>query len=288
MAFLLAAARLRGDAPHDVDFYSWAAERAGPDAASAAAAFIAVWTFSYDTGRLSAAFVQERFRRAMHIPATPRYVIGGWNPLVEAMESRARSLGVSIFTSCPVDTLPESPVIIATELPVASKLLKDPNLQWTGADTVTVDLGLASARRWPGRVIDLDEGMFVVRYTAVHPSFAPEGEDLVQAQGGVRPGESMESAVGRLESLLDLGFPGWRGAIKWRRQLRLRGKSGALDLPGKTWRDRPAVVRGDGVFLGGDTVAAPGLLSEVSFESARQAARGAMDWARPAQKMSAS
>lgn len=45
-------------------------------------------------------------------------------------------------------------------------------------------------------------------------------------------------------------------------------ESGALDLPGTTWRDRPAGDRGDGVFLVGDMVAAPGLLGEVSFNSA--------------------
>jgi hypothetical protein len=55
------------------------------------------------------------------------------------------------------------------------------------------------------------------------------------------------------------------------------GRSGALDLPGHTWRDRPAVDRGDGVFLAGDMVAAPGLLSEVSWASAIEASRLALE-----------
>ena len=54
------------------------------------------------------------------------------------------------------------------------------------------------------------------------------------------------------------------------------GRSGALDPPGTTWRDRPAVHRGDGVFLAGDMVAAPGLLSEVAWASGVEAARGAL------------
>ncbi len=54
------------------------------------------------------------------------------------------------------------------------------------------------------------------------------------------------------------------------------GRTGALDLPGRTWRDRPAIDRGDGVFLAGDMVAAPGLLGEVAFASAVEAARGAV------------
>ena len=45
-------------------------------------------------------------------------------------------------------------------------------------------------------------------------------------------------------------------------------RSGALDMPGTTWRDRPAVDRGDGVFLAGDMVAADGLLAEVAWASA--------------------
>ena len=44
-----------------------------------------------------------------------------------------------------------------------------------------------------------------------------------------------------------------------------------MDLPGTTWRDRPAVDRGYGVYLAGDQVAAPGVLSEVSFTSALEA-----------------
>ena len=55
------------------------------------------------------------------------------------------------------------------------------------------------------------------------------------------------------------------------------GRTGALDLPGTTWRDRPAVARGDGVFLAGDWTAAPGLLSEVAWASAVEASRAALE-----------
>ena len=52
--------------------------------------------------------------------------------------------------------------------------------------------------------------------------------------------------------------------------------------PGTSWRDRPAVDRGDGVFLAGDMVAAPGLLSEVSWASALEAGRLALAGGRRA------
>ena len=54
------------------------------------------------------------------------------------------------------------------------------------------------------------------------------------------------------------------------------GRSGALDMPGSSWRDRPAVDRGDGVFLAGDMVAAEGMLAEVSWASAIEASRLAL------------
>jgi hypothetical protein len=59
----------------------------------------------------------------------------------------------------------------------------------------------------------------------------------------------------------------------WRRTGFAAGRSGALDLPGSTWRDRPAIDRGGGVFLAGDLVAAPGVRAEVSINSALHAAR---------------
>jgi hypothetical protein len=92
----------------------------------------------------------------------------------------------------------------------------------------------------------------------------------------IRPGESSEQAGLRLERLLDLGMPDWRQRETWRRRQVMNARSGALDLPGTTWRDRPSVDRGDGIFLVGDMVAAPGLLAEVSWASAIEASRLAL------------
>jgi hypothetical protein len=57
----------------------------------------------------------------------------------------------------------------------------------------------------------------------------------------------------------------------------MEARSGALDLPGATWRDRPAIDRGEGVYLCGDQVAAAGCLSEVSFASAIEAGTLALE-----------
>jgi phytoene dehydrogenase-like protein len=110
------------------------------------------------------------------------------------------------------------------------------------------------------------------------PSLAPAGHSLVQAEMPLRDGEAVADAVSRVERLADLGLPGWRDRVTWRREATAHHRTGALDLPGRTWRDRPAAERGDGVWLAGDSVAAPGLLSEVSVTSALQAARSVAGW----------
>ena len=65
------------------------------------------------------------------------------------------------------------------------------------------------------------------------------------------------------------------------------GRTGALDMPGQTWRDRPAVDRGDGVYVAGDMVAAPGCLSEIAWASAVEASRLAVSAAVPKSRVAA-
>jgi hypothetical protein len=62
----------------------------------------------------------------------------------------------------------------------------------------------------------------------------------------------------------------------------MNGRTAALDPPGKTWRDRPAIDRGEGVFVAGDMVAAPGCLSEIAWASAIEASRLATTAEMPA------
>jgi hypothetical protein len=128
----------------------------------------------------------------------------------------------------------------------------------------------------PYVVADLEETGWVERFTAADKTLAPAGEELIQAQMPIRPGESPDSAGLRLERLLDASFVEWRARERWRRRQVMTGRTGALDPPGKTWRDRPQIDRGDGVFLAGDMVAAPGCLSEIAWASGTEAARMAL------------
>jgi hypothetical protein len=81
-----------------------------------------------------------------------------------------------------------------------------------------------------------------------------------------------DAAAARLERLLDASYVDWRQRETWRRRQVMDGRSGAIDHPGTTWRDRPAIDRGDGVFVAGDMMAAPGSQSEIAWASAVQAA----------------
>lgn len=200
---------------------------------------------------------------------------GGWQTLVDGLASRARQLGVRIECGRSVGVLPPAPVIVALELRDAAKLLGR-KLDCPSGSGVIVDVGLESRRGDPGTIIDLDGGVLL---QAQHHSAAPDGHRLFQAYSGVGPGKTADDGVRRIESVLDRACAAWRGRTAWRRRMVAKARTGAVDYPGMTWRDRPSVEQGDGIFLAGDMVAAPGLLSEVSFNSAAEAARRAAAWA---------
>ena len=274
--------RLRGrTAPVGQDFRSWVTDHADARTAGFLSGLAGVYTFHHDPGELSAAFVWERTQRLLLSPRPPaRFIIGGWTSLVAALEQRSRDLGVRIVTGKRIDALPASPVIVALELSDARVLLDDDTLRWPSGRTVCLDLALHERRGDPWIVSDLETAGWIERYTAQDRSLAPAGEQLVQAQMPIRPGETADDAATRLERLLDSSFEDWRERITWRRRQLMDGRSGALDFPGTTWRERPAIDRGDGIFLCGDQVAADGCLSEVSFASGIQAATLALERTR--------
>ena len=274
MAKLLKIMRRR--APVDLDFRTWATSEVGPEAAELGATAAGVFAFDADPGRLSAAFVWERLVRVSSLPPSTRYIVGGWGRLVDTLADHARSLGVEIQKGVAVDALPPSPVIAAMDLAAARRLLHDDSLRWEGTRTALLDVGMEARRGDPFIISDLDAPGWAERFTAPDPTLAPAGHSLVQVQVGARPGEPLDDAVRRMEDLLDVGFPDWRGRERWRRRSLVDHQTGALDLPGTTWRDRPPIDRGDGVFLAGDMVAAPGLLGEVAFNSAVEASRLAL------------
>jgi phytoene dehydrogenase-like protein len=275
---LAAAYRLRTrPAPIDASLREWLTAEAGPATAEAVAGLAGVLTFDHDPGRLSAAFVWERVGRILlTVPPVARYVVGGWGAVVGRLAAHASALGVEVETGAKVTALDDvggdGPVILAVEPRAARALTGDEGLRVESPRVALLDLGLTARRGDPYILSDLDEGAFVDRFTAVDPTLAPGGHSLVQASMGQRPGEALDDAVGRIEAVFDGGFPGWRKREAWRRRSSVVESTGAIDLPGTTWRDRPAVARGYGLFVCGDWVAAPGHLAEVAWASGVQAA----------------
>jgi phytoene dehydrogenase-like protein len=268
-------------APVEQDFRSWVTDHSDSRTADFLSSLAGVYTFHHDPGELSAAFVWERTQRLLLTARPPaRFIVGGWTMLVNALERHARSLGIDIVTGERVRELPDAPVIVALELSDTRSLLDDEGLRWPSGRTVCMDLGLRERRGDPWIVSDLEAAGWVERYSAQDPSLAPTGEQLVQAQMPIRPQESTDDAALRLERLLDASFEDCRERSTWRRRQVMDGRSGALDFPGASWRDRPAIDRGDGVYVCGDQVAAPGCLSEVSFASAIEAGTRALAHAR--------
>ena len=126
----------------------------------------------------------------------------------------------------------------------------DPTLTWPSGQVGLLDLSL---RRTPADafvVSDLDEGGWLEDFAMPDPTLAPAGCSAVQIQLPLPDGEDRAVTVARLERLADVGLPGWRDRVVHRRDAVARGRTGAVDYPGTTWRDRPAVERGDGAVPG--------------------------------------
>ncbi|MBO8194326.1 NAD(P)-binding protein [Streptomyces oryzae] len=274
--------RRRRDAPVGAPYLEWATAQLGEDTARAAANFAAVATFHHAPGELSAAFTHERMRRASKLPPEAHYPRGGWSALVERMAGRVRELGVRVELGARLDAdaLAEAarrgPVVVATSLAAARALLDDPALSWPSGRTALLDLALEARSGDAFVVSDLDAPGWIERFTATDASLAPAGQSLLQAQFPLAPGEPRSAALARAERLLDLGFPGWRSRVVHRTEATADARTGAVDVPGTSWRDRPAIDRGAGRYLVGDQVAAPGVLSEVAFASALEAVRLAL------------
>jgi phytoene dehydrogenase-like protein len=278
-AALLRARKLRGHVPPvDRSFRTWVSELCGDAAAAALSGAAGVLTFDHDPGRLSAAFVWERYQRILlHPLPVARYVVGGWGALIDRLAAYAGERGVQIECGTKVDSIDDldGPVIVAVEPGAARRLLGDDALRPESPRVALFDVALVARRGDPYVVSDLDTCAFVDRFTAVDPTLAPEGESLVQVHMGMRPGEDLDTAIARIKAILDGSFEGWRDRVTWQRRAAVKESTGAVDLPGTTWRDRAPVAYADGVWLAGDWVAAPGHLAEVACTSAVQAAAAA-------------
>jgi phytoene dehydrogenase-like protein len=266
----------RKDVPVDQSFRDWASRMVGEEAAGMGAAASGVGLFYHDPGSLSAAFVAERLSRVYSLPPQASYRRGSWGAMFPDIEAYARKLGVIIELGSRVSSIGDGITIVATELESARQLLSDNSLDWPSGRAALLDLGVKRDHRDLFVVSDLDTCGWLENFTAPDPTIAPPGEHLVQMQMPIGSDASKADGITRLETIADYALPEWRERTTYRLESLANARTGAIDFPGTSWRDRPAIDRGDGVYLAGDRVAAPGLLSEVSLNSGIRAAQLAL------------
>src|SRR5215208_2303501 len=274
----LRALRVSGRAgvPVDQSFRAWAAKLIGHEAAEMGASASGVGVFHHDPGSLSAAYVAERLSRVYSLPPAASYRQGSWGAMFSDIEAYARGLGVIIELGSRVSSIGDGITIVATELESARLLLGDDSLDWPSGRAALLDLGVKRDHRDLFVVSDLDTCGWLENFTVPDPTIAPPDEHLVQLQMPIDPDASKADGIARLEVVADHALPEWRERTTYRLQSLANARTGAVDIPGTSWRDRPSIDRGDGVYLVGDRVAAPGLLSEVSLNSGIRAAQLAL------------
>jgi phytoene dehydrogenase-like protein len=267
------------------------------DARAAAGALVRVTTFVADHDALSADVAARQIR----LGAAPgvRYIAGGWGRIVDALQVQARERRATIRTRAAVRVLEpiadggwsvrlddevllaDVVVLAAGEHAACARLLGEraPAPPGPAAEVSTLDLGLSSLPR-RGRTFGLgvDEPTYISKHT---PPGHADGVlmSLVRYERGSRE---------TLESVADVVQPGWRERLTFDRFLPRMVAVSAIPTPatgGLT--GRPAVDRGDGLFVAGDWVGPEGWLLDAALSSGVAAAAGAAAAARTSDRRNA-
>ena len=241
---------------------------------------IGVVTFDADPGRLSAAFVWERLLRV----TAPQFPAGALR------HRRVDDGGRAARRPRPRAGSGHRDGLTGRSRSPTPRSSWPPSWRPRGGCSVTTPLwpGRAAARRCSTSALRARRRTCSWSSTSTRPG-SSSGTALRtrrsprQAIPWCRPSCPLRAGESKADGLVRLERAGRARAARLARPHHLAARrasaparTGALDLPGRTWRDRPAIDRGDGVFLAGDMVAAPGLLGEVAFASAVEAARGAV------------
>lgn len=231
-----------------------------------------------------------------------QYLDGGWQPIVDALFAKARTLGVDVRPSCAVaevmvhdggvaglrladgGTVDASNVVLAAPPAVARTIVPSAPAalaaEWSGlpAKAASLDLGLA---RLPKRANTVAFGIDTPLYYSVHSAtaaLAPEHGAMIHVAKYLDPAAPADAAAveRELESLLDLLQPGWRSEVVVRRYLPAMTVTNAVPLAsanGLRGRAPVEVPEIPGLFLAGDWVGDRGLLANAAVASAADAAR---------------
>lgn len=269
---------LRQDAPPEMSTSEWISanvRREGPRELAHALARVATFVADHDV--LPADVARAQIRAA----AWPgvRYLRGGWQWMVDALQAQAERRGATIHTRSAVRSLTRSGDgwVVATDdrehradvVIVAAGLAKDAarlvdGLEPPGppAHISSLDLGM---RRLPRRITfaaGLDRPTYYSRHTP------PDHRDGVLMTAMSYAGEPLEA----LERIADEAHPGWREEVVLQRHLPKMTPVSAVASPTR----RPAVEHEPGLFLAGDWVGPEGWLVDAALSSGVAAAKAAV------------
>ena len=254
-------------------------------ARAAAAALVRVTTFVADQEALSADVAATQLRIGLW-PGV-RYLEGGWQSLVDALAGKAENAGATVRTRAAVriahpeaggwtvaldgETLHGDILVLAVGDPEATeKLLGEeaPPAPGPAAEISVLDLGL---RRLPRRTrrfaLGIDQPTYLSRHS---PPDQREGALLSLASYGREPRPA-------LEALADTVQPGWREQVSFERFLpRMVPVSAIATAATNGLAGRPAVDRGDGLYLAGDWIGPEGWLVDAAISSGAAAAAAAL------------
>lgn len=231
-----------------------------------------------------------------------RYLDGGWQGLVSALDAAAGAAGARIVAGSAVRSLVTTDdarrvrglrladgteiearqVVLALDPAQAGALLRAAGVAmpeaWPSADEAAVVAGLdvaLSELPEPRRtfVLGVDQPLYLSVHSA-WASLAPAGGAVVHVARCLAPGERPRRAalVDQLEGLLERVQPGWRSHLVRRWCYTGMVASHRLPRPGRS-AVNPDGTGIDGLYVVGDWVGGDGMLADAALASARAAVR---------------
>ncbi len=252
-------------------------------ARASAAALVRVTTFVAEQESLSADVAATQLKIGLW-PGV-RYLRGGWQQLVDALAAKAA--GAELRTRAAVrglergaegweltldgETLRAGVVVVAAGGPDAvARVLgeRSPAAPGPAAELSVLDLGLRSLPRHSRRfALGVDEPTYLSRHS---PPEHRDGVLLTLASYAREPRQA-------LEEMADAVQPGWRERATLERFLpRMVAVSATPTPAGGGLAGRPAVDRGDGLYLAGDWIGREGWLVDAALASGAAAAAAAL------------
>lgn len=270
----------------DVSVSEWLRRSLRSEKARASAgALVRVATFVADHESFSADAAVTQLKTVV-VPGV-RYLRGGWQSLVDALAEKAARDGAALRTRVGVrgvergadgwavaldeETLHPDVLVIAAGGPdAAAKLLGEtaPAAPGPAAELSVLDLALRKLPRRSRRfALGVDKPTYLSRHS---PPGHPGGVLLSLASYAREPRAA-------LEELADTVQPGWREQVIFDRFLPRMPAVSAITTPaGGGLGGRPAVDRGDGLYLAGDWIGPEGWLVDAAIASGAAAAAAAL------------